>query len=159
MAKGGNTVQTVASLIEAPARELGLSVWDIRFVKEGAVWYLRIFIDKEGGVSIDDCVDFTHAINPILDEADPIEQAYCLEVSSPGIERELTRDAHFEACIGQKVKLRTIRPVEGQRDFSGILESYEDGFVTLRREDGGGFSLPKKEAAWIRLDDFAGFGE
>ncbi len=157
MAKGGNTVQAVTALAEPIAQELGVSLWDVRFLKEGATWFLRIFIDKEGGVSIDDCVDFTHAINPVLDEADPIEQAYCLEVSSPGIERELTRDAHFEACRGEKVKLRTIRPVDGVRDFSGVLEDYADGMITLRFPDESGLTLAKKETAFIKLDDFEGF--
>ena len=157
MAKGGNTVQAVTALAQPVAQQLGVSLWDVRFLKEGTTWYLRIFIDKEGGVSIDDCVDFTHAINPVLDEADPIEQAYCLEVSSPGIERELTRDAHFESYLGQKVKLRTIRPVDGERDFSGVLESYADGALTVRFPDEGGMTVAKKETAWVKLDDFEGF--
>ena len=159
MAKGGNTVQTVTALAEPVAQQLGVSLWDVRFLKEGATWFLRIFIDKDGGISIDDCVDFTHAINPVLDEADPIEQAYCLEVSSPGIERELTRDAHFEACRGEKIKIRTIRPVDGARDFSGVLEDYADGMITLRFPDGGGLTLAKKETAFVKLADFEGFGE
>ena len=159
MAKGGNTVGAVRAIVEPIAQSLGLSVWDIRFLKEGATWYLRIFIDKPGGVSIDDCVDLTHAINDPLDKADPIEQAYCLEVSSPGVERELTRDAHFAACLGAKIKVRTIRPVEGQRDFSGVLEGYEDGQIALRSADGAGLSFGKKEVSWVKLDDFLGFGD
>ena len=158
MAKGGNTVNIVRELIEPIAKDMGLELWDVRFLKEGTTWYLRIFIDKETGVSIDDCVDFTHAINAPLDEADPIEQAYCLEVSSPGIERELTRDEHFEKCLGEKIKVRTIRPIDGERDFFGVLESFEDGNITLRREDGSGITFTKKEASWIKLDDFEGFG-
>ena len=159
MAKGGNTVGAVRAIVEPLAQSLGLSVWDIRFLKEGATWYLRIFIDKPGGVSIDDCVDLTHAINDPLDEADPIEQAYCLEVSSPGVERELTRDAQFAAGLGAKIKVRTIRPVEGQRDFSGVLEGYEDGQIALRCADGAGLSFGKKEVSWVKLDDFQGFGD
>ena len=120
MAKGGNTVGAVRAIAEPIAQSLGLSIWDVRFLKEGATWYLRIFIDKPGGVSIDDCVDLTHAINGPLDEADPIEQAYCLEVSSPGVERELTRDEHFAAYLDAPVKVRTIRPVDGVRDFAGF---------------------------------------
>ena len=159
MAKGGNTVGAVRAIVEPIAQSLGLSVWDIRFLKEGATWYLRIFIDKPGGVSIDDCVDLTHAINDPLDEADPIEQAYCLEVSSPGVERELTRDQHFMASLGAKIKVRTIRPVDGQRDFSGVLEGYEDGQIALRCADGAGLSFGKKEVSWVKLDDFQGFGD
>lgn len=154
MAKGGNTVAAVRALAEPVAQQLGVELWDIRFVKEGAQWYLRIFIDKEGGISIDDCVDFSHAINKPLDDADPIEQAYCLEVSSPGIERELTRDEHFEKCIGKKVMLKTIRPIESKRDFSGVLESFDSGNITVRLDDGSGLTFTKKEVSWIKLDDF-----
>ena len=159
MAKGGNTVGTVRALAQPVAEALGLGLWDVRFLKEGATWYLRIFIDKPGGVSIDDCVDMTHALNPVLDEADPIEQAYCLEVSSPGIERELTRDEHFEAYRGAKIKVRTIRPVDGARDFNGTLEDFDDGQITLRTADGAGISFQKKEVSWVKLDDFEGFGD
>lgn len=159
MAKGGNTVAAVRALAQPVAEALGLQLWDVRFLKEGATWYLRIFIDKPGGVSIDDCVDMTHALNPVLDEADPIEQAYCLEVSSPGIERELTRDEHFEAYRGAKIKVRTIRPVDGARDFNGTLEDFDDGQITLRTADGAGISFQKKEVSWVKLDDFEGFGD
>lgn len=79
------------------AEELGLVLWDVRFVKEGATWYLRYIIDKEEGVSIDDCVEMSRRLNPILDEADPIPQAYCMEVSSQGLNRELVKPAHFAA--------------------------------------------------------------
>lgn len=154
MAKGTNTVAAVRAIVEPIAKELGLEIWDVRFLKEGTGWFLRIFIDKDGGVGIDDCVDMTHAINAPLDEADLIEQAYCLEVSSPGVERELTRDEHFQRFVGSRIKLKTIRPVDGKREFSGILEGYDNGLVTLRAEDGSGLSLSKKEASWIKLDDF-----
>lgn len=154
MAKGGNTVKTVWDIVEPFATELGLRIWDVRFLKEGANWYLRIFIDKDGGVSIDDCVDLTHAINKPLDEADPIEQAYFLEVSSPGVERDLVRDEHFLSNIGEKIKVKMIRPVEGKREFSGVLESYEGGNITLRAEDESGITFTKKEASWVKLDDF-----
>lgn len=154
MAKGKNTVALVWELAEPLAQELGLKIWDVRFLKEGADWYLRIFIDKEGGVSIDDCVDMTHAINGPLDESDPIEQAYFLEVSSPGVERDLVRDEHFTAYVGEKIKVKMIRPVEGKREFSGILEDYNDGNITIRMSDESGFTFTKKEASWIKADDF-----
>lgn len=88
--KKGNVAQRVWELAEPLAKDLGLSLWDVQFVKEGADWFLRLFIDKEGGVTIDDCVDMTHAVNPVLDREDPISQEYLLEVSSPGLERKLT---------------------------------------------------------------------
>lgn len=154
MAKGGNTVKNVWEIVEPFAEELGLKIWDVRFLKEGSSWYLRIFIDKEGGVSIDDCVDLTHAINKPLDEADPIEQAYFLEVSSPGVERDLVRDEHFTAYIGEKIKVKMIRPVEGKREFNGILSDYSDGNITISLDDESGFTFTKKEASWIKVDDF-----
>ncbi len=154
MAKDSSTVAAVRAIAEPIAEKLGLEIWDIRFLKEGSGWFLRIFIDKEGGVGIDDCVDMSHELNGPLDESDPIEQAYCLEVSSPGVERELVRDEHFQKFIGAKIKLKTIRPVDGKREFFGVLENYENGAVTLRCEDGSGLTLLKKEASWIKLDDF-----
>ncbi len=154
MAKGGNTVKTVWEIVEPIANDLGLKIWDIRFLKEGASWYLRIFIDKDGGVSIDDCVDLTHAINEPLDEADPIEQAYYLEVSSPGVERDLVRDEHFKANLGEKIKVKMIRPIDGQREFSGVLSDYTDGNITITLDDEKGFTFTKKEASWVKLDDF-----
>lgn len=154
MAKGGNTVKIVRELVEPFAKELGLDIWDVRFLKEGADWYLRIFIDKDGGVSIDDCVDLTHAINGPLDEADPIEQAYFLEVSSPGLERDLVKDEHFESYVGEKIKVKLIRPVDGKREFFGVLEGYADGNITMKLEDGNEFTFVKKDASWIKADDF-----
>lgn len=150
----GNTVQRVTELVQPFAAQMGLSLWDVRFLKEGTCWYLRIFIDKDGGVDLNDCTDFSRAINKPLDEADLIEQAYILEVSSPGIERELTRESHFLACLGRDVLLRTIRPVDGVRDFSGVLEGYADGVVTLARKEGGTLCVKQKETSFVKLDDF-----
>ncbi len=156
MASKPNVVSIVRTLAEPVAAELGIRLWDVRFVKEGASWFLRIFIDKDGGVDINDCVDMTHALNPVLDEADPIEQSYCLEVSSPGLERDLTRDEHFEVMKGEKIKLRLIRPDENkQREFSGILKSYEDGNITMDIA-GEERTFIKKETSWVKLDDFEG---
>lgn len=155
MAKDSNTVSAVRAIAEPIAQRLGLEIWDIRFLKEGTGWFLRIFIDKDGGVGIDDCVEMSRALNDPLDEADLIEQAYCLEVSSPGVERELVRSEHFQKYLGASVKLKTIRPVDGKREFSGVLEDYDNGLATVRLEDGSGLTLSKKETAWIKLDDFS----
>ena len=152
--KGGVTVAAVQSLAEPIAERLGLRIWDVTFTKEGASYYLRIFIDKDGGVGIDDCEAFSRAIDAPLDELDPIEQAYCLEVCSPGVERSLTKPAHFEACLGQRVQVRMIRPVGGARDFKGVLESYDGGNITVRFDSGDGLTFTKKETGFIKLDDF-----
>lgn len=154
--KGGVTVKTVWELAEPIAAELGMKIWDVRFEKEGADWFLRIFIDKDGGVSINDCVDMTHAIDKPLDDADPIEQSYCLEVCSPGVERELKRDSHFEQSIGKKIMVKLIRPLNGEREFKGTLESYDNGSFELRLEDATGLMINKKEASYVKLDDFGG---
>lgn len=152
--KGGNVAAAVWQLAEPIAKELGVELWDIRFVKEGADWFLRIIIDKDGGVDINDCENMSRAIDKPLDELDPIEQSYCLEVSSPGLERELTRPEHFEKFKGADIKVRLIRPLEGKRDFEGVLEDSDGKTVVLRLEDGSAMSIDKKEASYIKLDDF-----
>ena len=154
--KGGVTVSKVWELCAPIAEELGLSIWDVRYVKEGAEWYLRIFIDKEGGVDINDCERMSRAVNDPLAELDPIENAYCLEVCSPGIERELVRDEHFEQYIGADVMVRMRRPIEGLgRDLDGVLKAYDHGEVTIEDHAGENeLTINKKDAAWIKLDDF-----
>lgn len=149
-----NTVRRVEEIVKPFAEELGLSIWNVTYKKEGANWYLRIFIDKEGGVNIDDCVNLTHAVSKPLDEADPIPQNYTLEISSPGVERELTREEHFNANIGNAVFLRTIRPIEGVRDFKGTLKDYADKKITLELDSGETLTLDKKELNYVKLDDF-----
>ena len=157
--KGGNTVNTVWKIAQPIAEKLGLVLWNVKFVKEGASWFLRIFIDKDGGVGIDDCTAMSHALDGPLDEADPIEQSYCLEVSSPGVERELSLDFHFEKMTGLPVKIQMIRPVDGRKKFSGRLKTYNDGIVTIIDKDNNEININKKETAHIRLDDFGGFDE
>lgn len=152
--KGGNTVAAVWQIAEPIAKSLGLELWNVRFVKEGVSWYLRIFIDKEGGVGIEDCENMSRAIDAPLDEADPIEQSYCLEVSSPGIERELVRDEHFIRYRGEKVIVKLIRPYNGKREFKGVLEEFDGKNITVRLENGEGLCFEKKEASYIKLDDF-----
>lgn len=153
MAKKANTEETVRQLIAPVAEEQGVRLWDVRFVKEGSEFYLRITLDKDGGVFIQDCEAFSRAIDPLLDAADPIKEGYYLEVSSPGLSRPLTRPEHFTALMGQTVRVHTIRPVDGQRDFVGELSGY-DGGVTLMTESGER-RLDKSEIAWVKLNDDA----
>ena len=155
--KGRNgAAAKVWDIAEPIAKELGLKLWDVRFLKEGAEWYLRVFIDKDGGVSIDDCVDMSHALDKPLDELDPIDRSYCLEVSSPGVERELSIDEHFEACLGQSIKVKLIRPVDNQREFVGTLESFDGSDFVLRLDEEKAMVINKKETANIKLNDFGG---
>lgn len=157
LAEKKNTVSLVWDIAQPIAEKLGLILWDVRFQKEGANWYLRIFIDKNGGVGIDDCVDMSHALEEKLDELDPIEQSYNLQVSSPGIERDLVRDEHFSRYIGEKIMLKLPRAVDGQKEFHGILSKYENGEVTLTYGEDKVLTVDKKQTSWIRLDDFPGF--
>lgn len=149
-----NTVERVEEIVKPIADEMGYDLWDVRFAKEGADWYLRIFIDKDGGVDINDCVDFTHAITKPLDEANPISQSYMLEVSSPGVERELIKDEHFEKYIGCPVMMRTIRAIDGVRDFAGTLTEFENKEITVELQDGSTVTVNKKDTSYVKLDDF-----
>lgn len=156
MSTKGGVAGRVRELAEPLARELGLTVWDVQYQKEGAEWVLRIYIDKEEGVGIDDCVNMSHAIDPVLDREDPVPQEYVLEVSSPGLNRKLTRPEHFERYMDEPVRARLIRPMEdGTKELDGLLIGYEDGQVELQLDEETGVTLEKKELAWVcALDDF-----
>ena len=137
MAKNPGIAEVVAALAEPLAEELGYFLWDVEYVKEGGRRILRITIDSEEGINIDDCEKMHRAIDPILDEADPIEEAYYLEVSSPGLERELRTDDHIYACEGWEVEIRLFAPQDGSKSFVGTLGGLsEDGSVVLETENG-----------------------
>ena len=152
--KGGNTVAQIEKLARPIVEDLDLYLWDVRFEKEGADWYLRIIIDSNDGISCDDCEAVSRPLSKLLDETDPIEQAYYLEVSSPGVERELRKPEHFEVCIGDTVRVKLIRPVNGEREFIGELVKYQDNVLTIRQtEDEKSFAC--SDCAFVKLyDDF-----
>lgn len=154
--KKGNTVERVWKVVEPIVNSLGLELWDVRFLKEGADWFLRIYIDKPEGVNITHCEEVSRSIDKPLDEEDPIEQAYTLEVCSPGLERPLVRDEHFEKFVGADIMVKMIRPIEGVgKEFKGVLKAYEKGEVTIEDHSGENqVVINKKDAAWIKLDDF-----
>ena len=153
--KKTNTVEAVTELVKPIVEEMGLILWDVRFVKEGAGWYLRIFIDKDSGVTIEDCENVTRAVDKPLDDLDPIEQNYCLEVSSPGIERELVKYEHFESFLGAPVMVKLHKPNEkDMREFKGTLIAHDKDTVTVSAEDGGQYVINKKDTVYIKLDDF-----
>lgn len=141
----------ITALIEETVNNQGVTLWDVRFVKEGASHYLRIFIDKPEGISIDDCTNVSHAIDPILDEADPIDCAYYLEVCSPGIDRELSKDMHFECALDKKVKIRLFKAVDGKKEFEGILKSFKDGIVL--EQDGNPLCFERSAVAKAVMTD------
>lgn len=155
--KALSTADTVRAFAMPYAEKLGLSVWDVRYEKEGGDWFLRILIDKAGGVTVDDCENMSRAINGPLDSFDPIKGSYCLEVSSPGINRDLTREEHFKACAGMPAAAKLIRPAaDGSKLIAGVLLKYDKGMVTLKTDSGNEISFNRKDTAWIRLaeDDF-----
>ena len=144
-------VTEVVTALAAPiVQAQGCRLWDVEYVKEAGTWYLRVFIDKDGGVSIDDCEAVSRPLSNALDEADPIEGSYTLEVGSAGIDRVLRRPEHFEAYLGSEVEVRLYRAREGRKELVGKLLSYENGGVTLEL-DGAPVALEKKEIAQVRL--------
>ncbi|MDR1001824.1 MAG: ribosome maturation factor RimP [Oscillospiraceae bacterium] len=152
--KGGITVGKIAGIVEAIAEEQGLILWDLRYEKEGASWYLRIIIDKEGGgVSLDDCERLSRAVDGPIEEANPIEQQYFLEVSSPGLERELTKPSHYEMMAGREVSLTLFRPAEnGEKEIIATLIGLsQEKTIVLSDLDGVQFEVPKKDVAVVRL--------
>lgn len=157
----GGIAGAVAQLVEPITAELELMLWDIRFVKEGATWILRVVIDREDTpVSINDCVAVSRKLSPILDEADPIPQSYCLEVTSPGADRELTRDEHFAYYEGYPVTLKFYRPDEkGQKEVSGLLIDWRDGITLQTEEDETVTFDPKAVAAVHAIDQWDEYNE
>lgn len=148
----GKTVEIVTNLVRPVIEEMGLRLWDVRFLKEGVSWYLRIFIDSDDGIDINNCTDVSHAIDPIIDEADPIDKAYYLEVCSPGLNRELTKDEHFELMAGKDVIVHTIRAEDGTRDIKGKLISRdkEDVKVLLDEQE---ITIKRTNISSVKLDD------
>jgi len=153
--KSGNTVSEVSALVEPIISEMGLQLWDVRYVKEGALWYLRIFIDKPEGITIEDCERVTRAVDAPLDDLDPIEGSYTLEVSSPGIERELIRDEHFDQFLGAPVMIKLHKPLpDGVKEINGSLVSHDKDNVEIVTQDGKELTVRKKDTVYIKLDDF-----
>lgn len=147
-----SAAERVYSLIKETVEECGVELWDVRYLKEGASYYLRVFIDKADGINIDDCTNVSHAIDPIIDEADPIKDSYYLEVCSPGIERELTRDYHFKRFIGEKIKIKLYKAMNGKKEFMGILKAFSD--TVILEIDGLDITFDYKNISKANLCDF-----
>jgi len=147
MAKVTETVSALALPIVEGA---GCALWDVEYVKEAGEWFLRVYIDKEGGVSIDDCEAVSRPLSDALDEADPIPDSYTFEVSSAGADRVLKRPEHFEQFLGSEVEVRLYRARDGRKDHVGLLRAYGDGNVTLE-ENGVPAAFEKQEIAQVRL--------
>ena len=145
----------VAALALPIVEEEGCTLWDVEYVKEAGSWYLRVFIDREGGVSIEDCERISRRLDPVLDEADPIPESYIFEVGSAGADRELKRPGDYEQFMGSEVELKLYRPVKGSKHYVGELSGYEDGAVTIL-QNGESLRFEKDQIAQVRL--YVGLG-
>ena len=140
----------VAALALPVVEAAGCSLWDVEYVKEAGTWFLRVYIDKEGGVSIDDCEAVSRPLSDLLDQADPIEGSYTFEVSSAGADRALKKPEHFARFQGVEVEVKLYRPKEGRKEYVGLLRDYQDGAVTLETA-GQEAVFTKQEVALVRL--------
>ena len=140
-----NIKQTVLPLAQRAAAECGVELWDLEFVREGGEYFLRLYIDSPDGVGIDDCEAVSRAIDPMLDEADPIEQSYNLEVSSPGIFRELKTPEHCAASLGMPVRAKLYTALNGSKELTGTLDAFDDESFTI-----GGVTVPKTSVGSLR---------
>ncbi|MCD8004970.1 MAG: ribosome maturation factor RimP [Oscillospiraceae bacterium] len=139
--------ELTAALAAPLAAEQGCTLWDVEYVREAGTWFLRVFLDKPGGVSINDCEAVSRPLSDKLDETDPIENSYVLEVGSAGASRALKKPEHFAAFLGSQVEVRLYRAMDGQKVFVGVLTGYEKGDVLLE----GGLHFEKKDVALVRL--------
>ena len=142
--------ELVAGLAAPIAAEHGCSLWDVEYVREGGEWFLRVYIDKAGGVSINDCEAVSRPLSDALDEADPIEGSYVLEVSSAGADRALKKPEHFQQFLGTEVDVRLYRPLDGRKEYTGVLKEYAGGDVTIAL-GGEPRTFARKDVAQVRL--------
>ena len=124
---------------------------DVEYVKEGGNWYLRAYIDKPGGITVDDCELVSRQLSDLLDEKDYIEDSYILEVSSPGLGRPLKKDKDFERSLGMEIEIRTYRPVQHQKEFTGLLKAYDKKTITIETENHESMEFDRGDVALVRL--------
>ena len=142
-----NTEEILLPMME----ELGFELVDVEYVKEGSTWYLRAYIDKPGGINIDDCETVSRRLSDILDEKDYIDEAYILEVSSPGLGRPLKKEKDYKRSLGEEVEIRTYRMIDRQKEFTGILKEYDEKTVTIEPDGGTLLTFDKSDIALNRL--------
>jgi len=122
---------TVAALAAPIVEQAGCTLWDVEYVKEAGEWFLRVYIDREGGVNIDHCEAVSRPLSDLLDEADPIQSSYTFEVSSAGLDRVLRKAEHYDLCMGKQVDVKLYRPLDGRKEYTGTLNGFADGNVTV----------------------------
>ena len=142
--------EQVAQFAEPVVQAHGCTLWDVEYVREGADWFLRVYIDKDGPVDISDCENVSRALDPILDEEDPIPDSYTFEVCSAGCERVLKRPGDFQQFLGSKVLLRLYRPRDGRKEYIGVLKNYQDGTISLSVGEEA-MTFTPEETAMVRL--------
>jgi len=140
-----NIEERVETLVSDVISDLGYRLYDVVYVKEGKDWYLRIFIDNSTGISVEDCEKVNNAIDDLLDNANIIKDQYFLEVSSCGVERVLRKDWHLEECIGQDIVLSLFKPIDGKKEITGTLKSFDESVITLEE-----LSVPRKDISMIK---------
>lgn len=150
MSKKENYESKTEALLLPIAEKNHVEIYDVEYVKEGSEWYLRAYIDREGGVSINDCEAVSRKLSDALDREDFVEDAYILEVSSPGLGRVLKKDKHLQRSLGDKVELKTYKPVNGSREFEGILKGFDGSTVTIQNEEEE-LQFDRKDIAVIKL--------
>lgn len=143
--------QKTEELVEPITKENGFELVDVEYVKEGGTWYLRVYIDKPDGIAVDDCEVVSRRLSDLLDEKDYIDDAYILEVSSPGLGRPLKKEKDFKRSLGEEVEIRTYRAVDKQKEFTGILKEYDKDTVTIEYEDETTKTFDRGDIALIRL--------
>lgn len=143
--------QRTEELIQPILEEFNFELVDVEYVKEGGTWYLRAFIDKEGGITVNDCEDVARRMNDILDEEDYIPDSYVFEVSSPGLGRPLKKEKDYVRSMGKELEIRTYRAINHSKEFYGILKAYDADTVTIEMESGEDMVFEKSDIALIRL--------
>ncbi len=138
-------------LIQPIIDRMNFELVDVEYVKEGSVWYLRAYIDKEGGITVNDCEAVAREMNEILDREDYVEGSYTFEVSSPGLGRPLKKEKDYKRSMGKEIEIRTYRAINREKEFRGILKAYDDASVTIETEDETEMKFEKTEIALIRL--------
>ncbi|HJA43664.1 MAG TPA: ribosome maturation factor RimP [Candidatus Dorea stercoravium] len=151
MAKRETYEQKTEEILLPIVEKNGFELVDVEYVKEGGSWYLRAYIDKPGGINVDDCEIVSRELSDILDEKDFIDEAYILEVSSPGLGRPLKKEKDFKRSLGQEVEVRTYRMMDRKKEFTGILKDHDKDTVTIEMEDGSLKTFEKGDIALIRL--------
>ena len=151
MSKREDYEQKTEELLEPIVTELGFELVDVEYVKEGSTWYLRAYIDKPGGITVDDCEAVSRKFSDILDEKDYIPDSYVFEVSSPGLGRLLRKEKDFKRSLGEEVEIRTYRAIDRQKEFTGILANYDENTVTITYEDETEQVFERADLALIRL--------